>query len=190
MSGSHASKHLARPVRGHADIRVAVHPQHRVAVPLAQPGEQLARAELAIAMDGQADPLGQHRQRRREQRLLIGQAAFAAMVQGALGQRDGAAPEADADHQEIMPIVQQDPVDEELHLLAFQSRQRRAHQRLIVIGLRNPVVVQEAPQPLLLGVLGGIERHGAGNLAKLGRDTLRDADHHQGQCVELTYPAR
>ena len=85
-----------------------------------------------------------------------------------------------------MPILQQHAVDEELHLLSFQPGERSSDQRLIVIGLGNPFVVQEAPQPLFLGILGRIERHRAGNLAELGRDTLRDTDYHHGERIELT----
>jgi hypothetical protein len=47
--------------------------------------------------------------------------------------------------------------------------------------LGDPLIVQEAPQALFCDNLAGIERHGAGNLAQLRRDTLGDADQHQSQ---------
>src|SRR5262249_10533620 len=131
----------AWPVRTQADIRVAVYPQHRITVPLAQPGEQFAPSELTIAVNGDAHSFGQARHRLGKHCLLISQATFPAMVEGFPGQRDGGAPEANADHQQIMPIVQQYSVDEQLYLLSFQSGQRCTKERLIVIELRNSLVV-------------------------------------------------
>jgi len=56
-----------------------------------------------------------------------------------------------------------------MHLLPFQSAERRPRQWLLVIGLRDALVIQEAPQALFFGVLGRIERQGTRDLAELGR---------------------
>ncbi len=68
-----------------------------------------------------------------------------------------------------MSVVQQDAVNQQMHLLPFQSAERRPRQWLLVIGLRDALVIQEAPQALFFGVLGRIERQGTRDLAELGR---------------------
>jgi hypothetical protein len=72
-----------------------------------------------------------------------------------------------------------------MHALSFQSAECFEHQWLIMLSLSDTLVIQEAPQPLFFGVLGGRERHGASDLAELGRDALGDADNDQRQSVEL-----
>ncbi|MBK9712745.1 MAG: hypothetical protein IPO81_15745 [Kouleothrix sp.] len=127
---------------------------------LAQPGEQRLAAECTVAVDADPHPFGQQRQGLSQQRLLIGQAALATMVQREPGQWKRATAKADAHDQDVMRIAQQHAIDQQLHPLALRPC-KAAGQRLIVLGLGQALVIQQAPDALLFGgwvVSKGIER--------------------------------
>jgi site-specific DNA recombinase len=176
---------LARSLRGRPDIGIALDDQEGMTAVRAQPLKQRMAAELAITVDMHPHALGQERVRLPHQLLLVGQVALAAMLQGLPDQLSRAAPEADADHQDVVPILQQHPIDEQMDPLPFQPGQGLLEQRLIVLSLGNPLIVQKPAQALFLDHLSGIEWHGAGNLAQLRRDALGDTDQDERERIEL-----
>ncbi len=165
--------------------RASGHAQHAIMALRPHPGEQFLAAEFTVAVD--ADPhLGrQQGQRGAQHRLLVGQPALPTMGQRDPGQRERAPAKADAHDQNGMRIPQQDAIDEQLHPLTFQPMQGRFGERLIVILLRYPLVIQQAPDALLFGGLGRVQWQRTGDFPNLGRDALPNPDHEQGQCLDL-----
>jgi hypothetical protein len=84
-----------------------------------------------------------------------------------------------------MDIPQQHAVDQQLHPLTFQPLQGGFGQRLIVLGLGEPLVIQQAPDALLFGCLGRVQWHRPRDLADLGRDAVTNPDYDQRQRLDL-----
>jgi len=84
--------------------------QQAIVAQRAHPSEQLLAAELTVTVN--ADPhLGwQHGQRLAQHGLLVGQTALPTMGQGTPGQWERAPAKANAHHQNVMRIVQQDAI--------------------------------------------------------------------------------
>src|SRR5436305_564222 len=76
-----------------------------------------------------------------------------AMGQRDPGQRERAPAKANAHHQNGMGIAPQAAIDQQLYPLAVQPLQGRFGERLIVILLRDPRMIQQAPDALLFGGL-------------------------------------
>src|SRR6185436_17125902 len=101
------------------------------------------------------------------------------------GQWERAPAKADAHHQNVMRIAQQDAINEQLYPLALEPLQGRFGERLIVLLLRYTLVIQQAPDALLFGRLGRVEWQRTGDFPNLGRDALPNPDHDQGQRLDL-----
>lgn len=75
--------------------------------------------------------------------------------------------------------TQQHPIDQQLHALTAPPVEGLAHNRLVVVGLADAVVVEKPAHPLLLSQLSRIERERARDLSPLTGLALdhTDKDH-------------